>query len=767
MNSDLTPKAANSTETAAAESPPNQQTPAPNTAELSSGGTASTQQDGTKIDGTASSQTSQPDTPKPNAGQDPLHTPVQFVPGVGPARAELLKKLNIQTAYDLLLHIPHSVNNFSDLRTANQLEKDIEQSVRGRVVDRDIRYLTKGRTLVGILLDCEGNFVRGTWFNQPWMLKKFNDHDDVIFSGKPARKSGRWEFSGPRTHWITGDDDDDSNAVGVLPRYNLTDGIKMEQMRKMTRAAVERYSEFLIDPLPQHYRQHHRLPLLKEAFVSLHQPESKQAFEAGRARVILDDLLEFQLGLALRRRAWNTQAKAFPISVSAKVDSRIRRLFEFRFTNGQDVSVQELVKDLKSHQPMHRLLQADVGAGKTAIAVYAILAAVAAGYQAALMAPTEVLATQHWQTFQELLAHSRVKRKFLIGGLRAAERRDVLEQLASGECQLVVGTQAVIQEAVKFHNIALAVIDEQHRFGVRQRAAFGNLNDKTETSKPARQPHVLVMTATPIPRSLCLTRYGDLDVSTIRELPPGRQKVITSRISTEAHQSKAWAFIRQQVAKGRQAYVVCPRVEGQSEEDDAAAESVFRNLKQTELANLKVDLLHGRMDRQQRHDVMDRFRMKQTDVLVSTTVIEVGVNIPNATIMLIQQAERFGLAQLHQLRGRICRGSFQGYCFLLSQAETPEASERLKAMEESSDGFHLAEVDARLRGPGDILGTRQSGSMPLRVADPIKDLKMLQIARRMANDLVQQGDFDLAEYRTLKQIVLNRFADSLDLPQTG
>lgn len=699
--------------------------------------------------------------------QDPLLTPVQFVPGVGPARAELLKKLNILTAYDLLLHIPHSVNDFSDLRSAHQLEADKEQSVRGRVVDRDIRYLSKGRTLVGILLDCGGNFVRGTWFNQPWMLKKFNEGDDVVFSGKPARKSGRWEFGGPRIHWITGDDEDDSNAVGVLPRYNLTDGIKMDQMRKMTRSAVERYVELIEDPLPESYRKHHRLPLLRDAFANLHQPDSKQAFDAGRERVILDDLLEFQLGLALRRRSWSSLAKAFSLPVSAKVDSRIRRLFEFRFTNGQDVAVRELVSDIGLREPMHRLLQADVGAGKTAIAIYAMLAAVAAGHQAALMAPTEVLATQHWQMIQELLAHSRVNRKFLIGGLPAAERRTVLEELANGKCQLVVGTQAVIQEAVRFQNLALAVIDEQHRFGVRQRAAFGNANASEDESKTVHQPHVLVMTATPIPRSLCLTRYGDLDVSTIRELPPGRQKVITSRIATDAQQKQAWSFVRQQVANGRQAYVVCPRVEGQSEEDDAAAETVFKNLQQGELAGLNVDLLHGRMDRQQRHDVMDRFRSKDSDVLVSTTVIEVGVNVPNATIMVIQQAERFGLAQLHQLRGRICRGSFQGYCFLMSQADSAEASERLKAMEESSDGFHLAEVDARLRGPGDILGTRQSGAMPLRVADPVRDLQTLQIARRMANDLVQSGEFDQPEYKALKAIVMERFEGLLSLPQTG
>lgn len=714
----------------------------------------------------AENQVSRPADPQ-SGEQDPLQTPVQFVPGVGPARAELLRKLQIETASDLLLHVPHSVNDFSDLRKAHELEPDAEQSVRGSVVDKDIRYLTKGRTLVGVLLQCEGNFVRGVWFNQPWMLKKFNDNDDVIFSGKPARKAGRWEFGSPRVHWITGEDDDDANAVGVLPRYNLTDGIKMDQMRRMTRSAVERYAEYLIDPLPEPYRQHHRLPLLRDAFVSLHKPESKAAFDNARQRIILDDLLEFQLGLALRRRSWSTQARAHSIGVSARVDSRIRRLFEFRFTKGQDAAVQELVRDLRDEQPMHRLLQADVGAGKTAIAVYAMLSAVAAGHQAALMAPTEVLATQHWQTFQELLAHSRVNRRFLIGGLPAAERRTTLEQIASGECQLVVGTQAVIQEAVKFKNLALAVIDEQHRFGVRQRAAFGNATTDDNESSVSHQPHVLVMTATPIPRSLCLTRYGDLDVSTIRELPPGRQQVITSRIGSEGEAQRAWAFVRQQVSKGRQAYVVCPRVEGQSDDDDAAAETVFESLRKTELADLKVDLLHGRMDRDQRHRVMDQFRTGITDILVSTTVIEVGVNVPNATIMVIQQAERFGLAQLHQLRGRICRGSFQGYCFLMSTADSPDATERLKAMEESSDGFHLAEVDARLRGPGDILGTRQSGAMPLRVADPVRDLQSLQIARRMANDLVQTGEFEKPEFQSLKKIVLERFAHVLDLPQTG
>ncbi len=713
--------------------------------------------------------------PISDAPQAPLQTLVQFVPAVGPARAQLLEKLGIKTALDLLLHVPHSVNDFSDLRPANELEADVEQSARGRVVDREVRNLTKGRTLIGVLIEHQGQYVRGTWFNQPWMLKKFNDDDSVIFSGKPQRKSGRWEFANPRIHWLTEEDNDDpEGVVGVLPRYALTDGIKMDQMRRMTRAAVEHFSEFLTDPLPEYYRKHHDQPDLQTAIKWLHQPASRAQFDAARHRVILDDLLEFQLGLALRRRIWGTNARSYPIDVTAKIDARIRRLFDFRFTNGQNQAVTELVKDLKESQPMHRLLQADVGAGKTAIAVYAMLAAVAAGHQTVVMAPTEVLANQHWQTFEELLAASRVKRGFLVGGLPAAQRRTLLADIASGDCQLVVGTQAVIQEAVKFRHLALAVIDEQHRFGVRQRAAFGAVSDDSQDPPSTenkltelRQPHILVMTATPIPRSLCLTRFGDLDVSTIRELPPGRQKVITSRVQNADQQTRALEFVKRHVQQGRQAYVVCPRVEGQSEEDDAAAETVFANLQRGEFSDLRVGLLHGRMDREQRRDVMETFRNHETDVLVSTTVIEVGVNVPNATLMVIQQAERFGLAQLHQLRGRICRGSYQGYCFLLSDAETNEANERLSAMEESSDGFKLAERDAELRGPGDVLGTRQSGALPLRVANPIRDIQVLQKARRMAHDLVRTGEFDSEEYRALKTIVLERFAHVLDLPQTG
>ncbi len=704
-----------------------------------------------------SPETADMSQPVANTTDDPLATPVQFVPAVGPQNAKLLAKLGIKTVLDLLFHVPHSVNDFSDMRPVPRLEADVEQSIHGIVVDRDHRKLTKGRTVVGVLLDCNGHFARGVWFNQPWMLRKYQDGDHLVFSGKPSRRQGRWEFGNPLVHVLAADDDIE-NAAGVLPRYALTDGIKMDQMRRMTKAAVENFAEFVPDPLPEPFREHHRLPKLRTALQWLHTPPSRKQFDFGRQRVLLDDLFEFQLGLALRRRVWSHTSKAFPVEVSAKVDARIRRLFGFRFTNGQNAAVKELVTDLAQDQPMHRLLQADVGAGKTAIAAYALLAVIAAGFQAVLMVPTEVLATQHWQTFEELLAHSRVRRGFLLGGLPAARKRELLHGIASGDCQLVIGTQAVIQEGVKFQRLGLAVIDEQHRFGVRQRASFGG----GEVS-----PHVLVMTATPIPRSLCLTQFGDLDVSVIRELPPGRQKVITSRLATVAEQNRAWEFIRQQVASGRQAYVVCPRVEGRDQEDDAAAETVFQTLQHRELAGLNVDLLHGRMDRNLRQQVMEKFRAGHTDVLVSTTVIEVGVSVSNATLMVIQQPERFGLAQLHQLRGRICRGSLQGYCFLMSDTDGTDAIERLTALEQSSDGFALAEKDAELRGPGDVLGTRQSGELPLRCANPQRDLAILQIARRMAQDLVRTGQFDEPEFRALKTIVLERFSEVLDLPQTG
>ena len=708
-------------------------------------------------------ESSSPHTPLAPAQppEDRLLTPVQFVRGVGPQRALLLKNLNIETARDLLFHIPHDIHDFTNLRPVPQLQPEILQAVQGVVADRDGRSLRNGGSLTAILLNCDGHFVRGLWFNQPWMLRRYQHGDRLLFHGKPRRREGRWEFNNPEVHVLPVDEDSDERT-GVLPRYPLTEGIRMDAMRRLTRAALEHCQDAITDPLPAFYRQQHQLPELAESLRALHLPETRPQWEAARQRVLLDDLLEFQIGLALRRHS-TRQLAAVPIPVTAQIDARIRRLFNFRFTPGQDQATHDITRDLALPQPMHRLLQADVGAGKTAIAVYAMLAAIAAGRQAVLMAPTEVLANQHWETIDQLLAASRVNRCLLLGGLPAARRRELTTGIVDGSIQLVIGTQALIQDSIRFAKLGVAVIDEQHRFGVRQRAGFsGNKHSADGTS-----PHILIMTATPIPRSLCLTQFGDLEVSIIRDLPPGRQKVVTARVNNPEELSKVWNFLRQQISRGRQAYVVCPRVEGQSEDDAAAAETVFLKLCQNELQGLSVELLHGRMEREHRHAVMDRFHYGQTQVLVATTVIEVGVNVPNATIMVIQQAERFGIAQLHQLRGRICRGSHQGYCFLLSDTQAPDAANRLAALVQSSDGFELADKDAQIRGPGDILGLRQSGAMPLRFADPVRDLQLLQHTRVLAQNLVDSGELNLPAFLSLKQIVLHRFHGLLELPQTG
>ena len=450
------------------------------------------------------------------------------------------------------------------------------------------------------------------------------------------------------------------------------------------------------------------------------------------------------------------------MKTTAKIDARIRRLFPFEFTAGQNEAIREIAKDLASGKAMHRLLQADVGAGKTVVAIYAMLVAIAAGHQVALMAPTEVLAVQHWETINTALAHSRVNRLLLTGQLTAAQRKQALAGISAGEIQLVIGTQAVIQKDVEFQRLGVVVIDEQHKFGVAQRARF---------SAGESTPHVLVMTATPIPRSLCLTQFGDLDITAIHELPPGRQSVVTGRVTGESGRKKAWNFIRKQLQQGRQAYIICPRVVADHPESvdelAASAETVHQQLSTGELSDFRVDLVHGQMDRDRKIAAMEQFRDGEIQVLVATTVVEVGVDVPNATLMVIQQAERFGLSQLHQLRGRIGRGRFQGYCFLFSDSDAAEAIHRLSAMEETADGFKIAEADFELRGPGDVLGTRQHGDLPLRVADLVRDRDLLKDARDAAFELVTSGEFDGPEFAPLKVEVLERFQRVMDLPQSG
>ncbi len=685
---------------------------------------------------------------------DPLHSDVQFLRGAGPQRAELLHNLGIETVGDLLWHLPRDVLDLTRVRKPRELVADELQSVRGRLADIDAKSLPRGRVMTSALLECEREYVRGVWFNQPWMKQKLEAAGELVFSGKPQRKLGRWEFVHPHVQWLETDDD---AGAGILARYPLTEGLKQHHLRKMMAGAIEQVADQLTDPLPAAFRDQLSLPALSVAIRNVHQPASIADYEAARRRLIFGELFELQVLIHLRSRSRRDLGDVPHIPCPRKVDARIRRLFPFELTKGQIRAIGEIVADLASGTPMHRLLQAEVGAGKTAVALYAMLTAVAAGYQAVLMAPTELLAVQHWETVDELLGGSRVKTCLLTGRIKPAERRRLLDAIAAGEIELVVGTHAVIQDDVQFARLGLAIIDEQHRFGVTQRAKF---------SRSAA--HVLVMTATPIPRSLYLTQFGDLDLTIVRDLPAGRQPVVTARVEGRDEQAKVWQFLREQLRAGRQLYVVCPRIETAGEAArDAAAEEVHQYLARTELRDVRLELLHGRFEQQQRDEVMRGFRDGEVQALVSTTVIEVGINVPNATLMVVLHAERYGLSQLHQLRGRIARGSYQGYCFLFSDSTSDDAVARLTVLESSSDGFFIAERDFELRGPGEMLGTRQHGRVAFRVADPARDEALHDQAREQARNLIETGAIDEPNWQPFLRDLQRKFGKSWDQPESG
>jgi ATP-dependent DNA helicase RecG len=732
-----------------------------------------------------------------------LTEPVQYLPGVGPQLASLLARLGLNSPLDVLMSSPRDVIDLTHVADVTALRENELQSVCGSVVERDSRLAGNGRRICAVLLDCGTGFVRAVWFNQPWVFQRFQPGLRVLMTGKPRFKSRRWEFAHPSVQFL--DVDDPVPGGTCLPRYRLTEGLRAEEMRRVARRAVDEFADAVPEILPQSLRSEWKLPSIGEALRLLHTPRSSTDFELGRSRLIFDDLLEFQLGVQLRRRAWRATPDAPPIEVSTKVDARIRRLFPFTLTEGQERAIRDIVADLKSGVPMHRLLQADVGAGKTTVAVYAMLAAVAAGFQAVLMSPTELLTQQHAASIDRMLHASRVTRCVLSGQLTSAERHDAISRIARGEIQLIIGTQSLIQDDVRFANLGVLVIDEQHKFGVSQRSRF---------QEQGRRPHTLVMTATPIPRSLSLTQFGDLDLSVMTDLPPGRQPVVTVRVSSAPTARKMWTFIRGKLLSGRQAYVVCPRIgdgRGDSEEmgtfdldatDDDRPDgdrpdgdrsdgdrpdgdrlhgvqpritaglddgvfSTHQQLVSGELNGFRCAMLHGRMSSDEKGRIMDAFRRGEIQVLISTTVIEVGVDVPNATLLMIRSAERFGLSQLHQLRGRVGRGSFQGYCFVCTRSTESTALERLEAFEKTSSGFDVAEADFRLRGPGDVLGDRQHGALPLRIADLVRDAEAVERTRAAAIDLIQSNRLDSPEYAALKIRVLDRFGKLFDLTGGG
>jgi ATP-dependent DNA helicase RecG len=545
---------------------------------------------------------------------------------------------------------------------------------------------------------------------------------------------------------------------GIVPIYPLTEDLSGEQLRPIIRWAVEQYARDVTDILPPELRQRRGLPDVALALNDLHFPDSMETAQTARRRFVYEEFLVLQVALAVRRRELRDRLRAPILMVTPQIDVRIRRLFRFRLTADQDRAVADVCRDLASDRPMQRLLQADVGAGKTAVAVYALLATVANKHQAVLMAPTEVLAQQHWKTLEGYLAHSRVRRQLLIGGLTPKSRRAALEAIRSGDVDLVVGTQALLQDDVQFSRLGLVVIDEQHKFGVNQRARIRRLGV---------DPHYLVMTATPIPRTVALTVFGDLDTSIIRELPPGRQPVETRWVPARQRE-RVYIKLREGLFQGRQAYVVCPLVAESATLDLKAAVQTQAELQAGPFRAYRVGLLHGDLDEQAKDQVMEAFRRRELDVLVCTSVIEVGVDVPNATLLLVEHAERFGLAQLHQLRGRVSRGTVAGQCYLFADPGNEEAKERLRIVTRTTDGFVLAEHDVRLRGIGEFFGTHQHGLADLKVGDLIADANVLKMARQDAIGLVaDDAGLHQPEHALLRRTVLNRYGKTLDLATIG
>jgi ATP-dependent DNA helicase RecG len=685
-----------------------------------------------------------------------LRNSIDTMPGLAPDRRGQLRKLGIETIADLLAHLPRTYEDLTEIRSIARLSADTVQTTQGEVVEIDGRRTGDGRTVISVVLGEGLQCVEGVWFNQPYMAQRFRYGQRLAFTGKPRWFRDHWQISNPRVQVL--DPGAPAQPSGVVPVYPLTEDLRPDVLRRLIRTALEEHGSQLVEILPAGLRQRRGLPELLQALQDVHFPATLEAARRARRRLAYEEFLVLQIALGLRRREVRDRRRAPLLPVTPQIDAHIRRLFPFRLTADQDQAVAEVCKDLAGDRPMQRLLQADVGAGKTAVAAYALLVAIANKHQAALMAPTEVLARQHMNTLDGYLARSRVRRLLLTGGLNPRQRQDALEQIQAGTIDLVVGTQALIQEDVQFARLGLVVIDEQHKFGVEQRARFRRLGS---------DPHYLVMTATPIPRTVALTVFGDLDVSTIRELPPGRQPVST-RWAPKTEREQVYEKLRQGLRQGRQGFVVCPLVAESETLDVKAAEQVYDELRSGPFAEFRVGLLHGRMDDDAKDAIMDQFRGGQIDLLVSTVVIEVGVDVPNATLLVVEHAERFGLSQLHQLRGRVSRGPVAGQCYLFADPTTEEAHERLRTVCRTTDGFELAEYDARQRGLGEFFGARQHGLGELRVASLTDDLPILKEARQDAFALVKDdAGLRQPEHALLRQAVLERYGRTLDLAAVG
>ena len=655
---------------------------------------------------------------------DGLLAPLTVIGGIGAKKAALLSKLNLQTLHDLLHYYPRRYDDFSKLKTINQLEYNEEATIIGRVENVSGRSAKNSRIKIieAVISDGTG-IIRLTWFNQPWISNQLSSNDTLVISGKVDMYLGRLVINNPDFESI---EKEQLHTNRIVPIYRLTEGIKQKWLRRVMFQTIVFWSERLVEYLPSWIVDEENMISFSTAIRAVHFPENKQELDNAINRLSFDEIFFLQYGVLQQKREWSSAvAQKFELN-NDKYLKEIRNL-PFQLTKAQEIAIGEIRNDIKSGKPMNRLLQGDVGSGKTIVSRFAIEPIITNGAQAAVMAPTSVLAEQHFNNFRNMFIKDSVlledEIELLVGEIPENKKAFIRENLKSGKIKLIIGTHALFEEPIQFNNFQLAVIDEQHRFGVEQRAALRNKGDN---------PHLLVMTATPIPRSLALTIYGDLDISLIDEMPEGRKPTETYLLFP-TEREKAYQIISSQIEKGHQAFVIYPQIESSvnGNDESLAVLDAYKKLQKEIFPNFKLTYLHGRLKQTEKETILAKFRNREFDILVSTTVIEVGMDIPNATVVVIEGAERFGLAQLHQIRGRVGRGGNISYCILIPSQDNFLDNERLKIMEKTNDGFALAEYDLKLRGPGDFLGTRQSGFSGIRLAS-LTNIGLIERARKRA-----------------------------------
>src|SRR6266849_4737220 len=685
-------------------------------------------------------------------------TEVMYLKGVGPRRAELLAKRGIRTFEDLLGYLPFRYEDRIRFANIREIAPGQVYTVQAQVLSGSLVRYTRARGgMYHLSVRDDSGSLACKFFHGQYLEQKFKAGQRIVLHGKAdldPNRPGRIEMINPE-YELLGAGEADSTEVGrIVPIYEAIGGVTSRIMRRIIYTALENLGGMLPDPLPAELLSRYKFPSRSDAIRFVHFPPRTESVEAlnsfrsqAHQRLIFEEFFFYQLSVAMRRKAAQQQPGiAFRVREPG-IREAVKRVLPFKPTEAQKRALREIAVDLERPVPMNRLLQGDGGSGKTIVALEAATIVIENGYQAALMAPTEILAVQHFLAAGKIFARAGYRVELLISGMKASEKKAALERVRSGEAQLVVGTHALLEPLVVFMRLGLAIVDEQHRFGVLQRK---------ELMEKGTAPDVLVMTATPIPRTLSLTLYGDLDISVIDQMPPGRVPIAT-RVSSEGNLPGVWDFLRREIEAGRQAYIVYPVIEqstsAESERSLKAAIVEYERLQKTVFPDRKLGLLHGRMKSDEKEDVMERFRRRELDALVTTTVIEVGVDVPNATVMVIEHAERFGLSQLHQLRGRIGRGGEKGTCILIAP-KTPgeDARARLETMVRTTNGFEIAETDLKLRGPGEFFGTRQHGELGFHIANPIRDFELLERARREALALVEAPGAETARRRLLAQL---------------